>query len=252
MRVLVVDDSGVGRKLLCGVLKKNCGIDDIAQAEDGDQALDAIKREDFALIFLDWEMPKMQGIDVLRAIRDAGNETPVMMVTGTSDSAHVIEAFEAGVNSYVTKPFKPEELSEKVEKLFEGFLHPSAEPKTIRVLVADDSSVIRRIIYGALQHGCGIHEIVQAADGREALDTIKKQDFSLVLLDWNMPEMAGIDVLRAIRSMGKKTPVIMVTSEVEKARVIEALEAGANDYVVKPFGPKSLEKKVRKTLDLRF
>ncbi len=67
----------------------------------------------------------------------------------------------------------------------------------------------------------------------------------MILLDWNMPKMSGIDALRAIRQSGNKTPVIMVTTEAEKLRVIEAIKTGANDYLIKPFSPDQLAAKVK-------
>jgi two-component system, chemotaxis family, chemotaxis protein CheY len=67
-------------------------------------------------------------------------------------------------------------------------------------------------------------------------------------MDWNMPEMAGIDAVKAIRGKGSKTPIVMVTTEAEKRRVIEAIQAGINDYLVKPFTPDQLSAKVQKFL----
>jgi two-component system chemotaxis response regulator CheY len=114
----------------------------------------------------------------------------------------------------------------------------------MKALVVDDSMTIRRIVIKALAL-VGIHDTVEAADGAEALGAITAQDFDLVLLDWNMPKLTGIETLRAIRQAGKTTPVIMVTTEAEKGRVIEAIKSGANDYLIKPFAPDQLAAKVR-------
>lgn len=117
----------------------------------------------------------------------------------------------------------------------------------MKALVVDDSLTIRRIVIKALGI-VGISDATEAADGQEALDAATQTDFDLILLDWNMPKMSGIEALRAIRQADKKTPVIMVTTEAEKSRVIEAIKSGANDYLIKPFSPDQLAAKVKTVL----
>jgi two-component system chemotaxis response regulator CheY len=117
----------------------------------------------------------------------------------------------------------------------------------MRALVVDDSLTIRRIVIKALGLA-GINETAEAGDGTEALNVASQGDFDLVLLDWNMPKMSGIDTLKALRQAGRKTPVIMVTTEAEKSRVIEAIKCGANDYLIKPFTPDQLAAKVKSVL----
>jgi len=117
----------------------------------------------------------------------------------------------------------------------------------MKALVVDDSMTIRRIVIKALSL-VGIDDATEAGDGMEALKAVKEADFDLILLDWNMPKMSGIDTLRSLRQEGKKTPVIMVTTEAEKSRVIEAIKTGANDYLIKPFSPDQLAAKVKNVI----
>lgn len=114
----------------------------------------------------------------------------------------------------------------------------------MKALVVDDSMTIRRIVVKALGLA-GITETTEAADGTEAISALEADNFDLVLLDWNMPKMSGIDALKAMRAKGDRTPVIMVTTEAEKSRVIEAIKSGANDYLIKPFTPDQLAAKVK-------
>jgi len=114
----------------------------------------------------------------------------------------------------------------------------------MKALVVDDSMTIRRIILKALA-SAGIEDASEAADGAEALEFARKTPYDLILMDWNMPKMSGIDALRAMRSEGIGSPVIMVTTEAEKSRVIEAIKAGASDYLIKPFAPEQLAEKVK-------
>ncbi len=117
----------------------------------------------------------------------------------------------------------------------------------MKALVVDDSTVMRKVLIGALGRA-NITDVDQAADGQEAVDACSKEDYGLVLMDWNMPNMLGIDAVRKIRAMGKTMPIIMVTTEAEKSRVIEALKAGANNYIIKPFEPAAIVAKIQDVL----
>jgi two-component system chemotaxis response regulator CheY len=117
----------------------------------------------------------------------------------------------------------------------------------MRALVVDDSAVMRKVLIGALGRA-SITDVDQAADGQEAVEATQANEYDLVLMDWNMPNMLGIDAVRAIRANGKKMPIIMVTTEAEKSRVIEALKAGAQNYVIKPFEPNTIVSKIQEVL----
>lgn len=117
----------------------------------------------------------------------------------------------------------------------------------MKTLIVDDSGTMRKIIINILE-GAGFTDNDQAMDGQQAVDAVQKADYDLVLLDWNMPQMLGIDALKQIRSLGYKMPVIMVTTEAEKGRVMEALKSGANNYVIKPFRPDVILSKISDTL----
>ena len=117
----------------------------------------------------------------------------------------------------------------------------------MKALVVDDSMTIRRIVIKALSI-VGITDATEAGDGIDAISALKESPFDLILLDWNMPRMNGIETLRAVRQSGNKVPVIMVTTEAEKSRVIEAIKNGANDYLIKPFSPDQLAAKVKNVL----
>ena len=114
-----------------------------------------------------------------------------------------------------------------------------------RVLVADDSSTMRRIIIRSLS-AVGSASAVEAANGQEAVDKFKPGDFDLVLTDWNMPHKNGLEVITEIRAMDADVPIIMVTTEAEKSRVLEAIQAGVSDYLVKPFTADMLKEKLKK------
>lgn len=114
----------------------------------------------------------------------------------------------------------------------------------MRALVVDDSMTIRRVIIKSLGM-VGIADTTEASNGEDAIRCCAADRFDLILMDWNMPRMNGIDALRHLRQAGVKTPVIMVTTEAEKSRVIDAIRSGANDYLIKPFTPEQLAAKVK-------
>jgi two-component system chemotaxis response regulator CheY len=106
----------------------------------------------------------------------------------------------------------------------------------MKALVIDDSRAMRSILRGILA-SLGV-EVVEAADGRQAIDILNvDQDFDLVLVDWNLPEMSGLEVVTEVRKDPRLSgmPLLMVTTETEFERVTQALQAGANEYIMKPF-----------------
>jgi two-component system chemotaxis response regulator CheY len=118
-----------------------------------------------------------------------------------------------------------------------------------KILVVDDFSTMRRFIRNILDQ-LGYTEVEEADDGDSALEKLRGTRFNLVIADWNMPRMNGLDLVRAIRAdEGLKTiPVLMVTAEASKENIIEAVKSGASGYVVKPFSSDVLKEKIEKVL----
>jgi two-component system, chemotaxis family, chemotaxis protein CheY len=114
-----------------------------------------------------------------------------------------------------------------------------------KVLVADDSGTMRAIIVRSL-NSLGVSDVVQAEDGTKAVELFQPGVFDLVLTDWNMPGKTGLEVIQEIRKLDKNVPVIMITTESDKARVVQAIQAGVTDFVVKPFDSKVLREKLTK------
>ncbi len=122
-----------------------------------------------------------------------------------------------------------------------------ADPN-MKILVVDDFSTMRRIVRNLLKE-LGFVNISEAEDGVEALKKLRAEgNFQFVVSDWNMPNMTGIELLRAIRADAslKHIPVLMVTAEAKRENIIEAAQAGASGYVVKPFTAATLDEKLKK------
>ena len=120
----------------------------------------------------------------------------------------------------------------------------------MKVLLVDDSRTMRNIQRKVLADFQPVMEFAEAGDGIEALDVIAKNGtgFELMLVDWNMPNMDGLTLVQKVRETDKRTVMVMVTTEAEKTRVMEAIKAGVNNYVIKPFTPETLIEKIRQTL----
>jgi two-component system chemotaxis response regulator CheY len=119
----------------------------------------------------------------------------------------------------------------------------------MNILVVDDSRIMRNIIKNTLKY---LHqsdeEFLEAADGKEALEILLKQKVDLLLLDWNMPRLNGLDLVRQLRNKPQfsSLPIIMITSEAAKYNVIEAIKEGVNDYLVKPVTERGLLTKIKR------
>lgn len=119
--------------------------------------------------------------------------------------------------------------------------------KNMKFLVVDDFSTMRRIVRNLLKE-LGFSNVDEAEDGQVALHKLKSSQFDFVVTDWNMPNMTGIELLRAIRADPslKHLPVLMITAEAKKENIVEAAQAGASGYVVKPFTAATLDEKLGK------
>jgi two-component system chemotaxis response regulator CheY len=119
--------------------------------------------------------------------------------------------------------------------------------KNMKILVVDDFQTMRRIIRNYLRQ-LGFNNVEEAEDGDVALEKLNEGQFDFVITDWNMPKMTGIDLLKKIRAENnfKNIPVLIITAEAEKENVVQAAQAGVNDYIVKPFTPEVLQAKIEK------
>jgi two-component system chemotaxis response regulator CheY len=115
----------------------------------------------------------------------------------------------------------------------------------MKVLAVDDSATMRRIIKNQLKQS-GVEEVDEAENGREALTLLGRGQYDLLITDWNMPEMCGLDLVIEVRKTEpiKKIPILMITTVSAKEDIVTALKAGVNNYVVKPFDAATLQAKV--------
>jgi two-component system, chemotaxis family, chemotaxis protein CheY len=119
----------------------------------------------------------------------------------------------------------------------------------MRFLIVDDSSTMRRIIINTL-HKLNYTDCLEAANGREGVDRLASGSVDFIITDWNMPEMSGVEFIRAVRAndQTRHVPVVMVTTNAAQDDIVEALKAGVTNYVVKPFTADTIKEKIEASL----
>ena len=122
--------------------------------------------------------------------------------------------------------------------------------KNIKVLIVDDFATMRKVVRNLLKQ-VGYEDIVEAEDGVMALKALKSQKIDFIISDWNMPNMTGLELLKAVRADAElaKTPFLMVTAEALQDNVVAAVKAGVNNYIVKPFTAEVLNEKIKKIME---
>ncbi|MBF0565944.1 MAG: chemotaxis response regulator CheY [Nitrospirae bacterium] len=120
----------------------------------------------------------------------------------------------------------------------------------MRILIVDDFSTMRRIIKNILKQ-LGFEKMEEAEDGAHAYQKLQAGEYDFLITDWNMPNVTGLELLKKVRADAKlkALPVLMVTAEAEKEQVIEAVKAGVNNYIIKPFTADVLKEKIDKIFD---
>ena len=246
-RVLVIDDSlpllGAVREAL-----EAAGYSVETSAQPMQMALNlGSLRPD--LVLLDVEMPEVKGTDVLATLKANAGEIDawVALFSSRSEEDLVRLTAEVGAQGWIRKsnPFSPGRLAREVRRLLLERKASASRPATA-AMVVDDSRAMRHILRTALEEAS--FEVAEAGHGVEALAQIAQRGGppALMLVDLNMPEMNGYDLVVALRQRyaDAATKILMVTSETDRQRIAEALEAGADEYLMKPFTREGLLEKL--------
>lgn len=225
--VLIVDDDDHLCELLTLKLKEQ-GIS-VESVRNGDTALKilGLKRPD--LLILDIMMPGMSGHELLRSLKQNPEflSIPVIMLTGKSADKDVTHAIHSGAMDYIVKPFDPDALIKKVNDILESVRRT--------VLIVDNDPFIVQLLENKYKYQG--YKIMTADNGVRAWNIIYRDKPDIVILDIIMPGMDGLAVLKNMQEdeNTKNIPVIVVSTRVEKEQIQEAMDAGANEYVPKPF-----------------
>ena len=261
-RVLIVDDNRTNRRILEGMLSRWEMIS--VSVEEGQEALGALAGaraagQPFSLILTDMHMPKMDGFTLIEQIRKRPElaTATIMMLTSAGHRGDAARCQELGVAAYLLKPIRQSELREAVARVLGAHvqngaiplitrfsLHDGREPgASLRVLLVEDNAVNQRLAVRLLEKRG--HHVVVAGNGAEALAATEKQDFDLVFMDVQMPEMDGLEATAVIRGKekisGKHQPIIALTAHAMKGDREKCIAGGMDGYLTKPIRPQELD-----------
>ena len=241
--ILVVDDSSTIRKIIDRELSQ-AGYE-VQLANNGMEALAMLEWSNTlpALITLDIDMPRMNGLEVCQAIRKAaqgGNsqkkriaDIPIIFVSANDTVDNREKGYELGVIDFISKPFMPGKMLATVNNI----LHVREQFSDMTALIVEDSPAARQIVSTILsRHGLTLHE---AADGKEALDILAKLAYGvdIIITDYVMPGISGDELCRQLRTMKplEQVPIFFISSIETKEAILGFFKSGASDYLPKPF-----------------
>jgi DNA-binding response OmpR family regulator len=238
-KLLTVDDE-MG---ICEQIRDTfSGLDyEVLMATSGKEAMAIVKKERPEIVFLDIRMEGVDGLEVLRQIKDFDPAIKVIMLSIASDPDTQNKAKLLGASGFIKKPFFDKAL---VDEVIMKINEMSKEREPARILIADDEDDIRDAIRNFLQ---GHFEclIFEASNGTQALELLKKEKFDLVLLDIRMPGISGMDIIKEKGKMAYKPHIWVVTGFDSEEVAHKVIKAGADDYIPKPFSLRLLDKKMR-------
>ncbi len=261
-RVLVVDDNDTNRQLMQGIfdyLRISCVV-----SRSGEEALEAVRRAmrqgySFDLIITDHQMPEMDGITLVMEIKQLlkGKEQPfLLMLSSLEKISFQRQAEEAGINIFLQKPVKLKDISDVLLSLVNtrdenGSIHPAVPrinslTENASVLVVEDDP-INQLLITELLNRMGF-TVLQAGNGREALEILAQHQPALIFMDVNMPEMDGYTTTRVIRRLPNplgKVPIVALTADAMSDDKEKCLQAGMNNFISKPFRIAEIESAIK-------
>ncbi|WP_233080530.1 response regulator [Rheinheimera soli] len=258
MTVLVVDATDIVRETVATMLR-DMGFGQVLQAGNGEHALSMMLLKQVDLVLSEWQMPKMDGMELLAKMRadKRHNRTPFIMLSSIIEQAAVIQAIKSGVSEYVVKPFSAKILSERVLRAIEGPARSAAQKKAaesakdeplqqqLRILVVDDVVDNIQVISDILRKD---YKVGAATSGEKALKICAAEPQpDLVLLDVMMPEMNGFEVCKRLKAdpHTQHITVIFLTALDQTMDIVRGFELGAVDYITKPVNPPVVKARVK-------
>jgi CheY-like chemotaxis protein len=266
MKVLVIDDSEGLRKVLAALLV-SAGHETVASLADGNGVEEIVLREKPDFVFLDYQLPGRDGLEILASINALAPEVDVLFMTASTEESIEQRAADAGAAGFIRKPFSQAQIIDELREVSETrrlATHaddaapaspddvPAAAPLPDRpggikrtAVIADDSAAVRLVLKGLLEDS-GIRVVQAVGNGAEALNALRAHRPGLLCLDVNMPVLSGLEALEAARQMCPETAVVMVTGCADRDFVAKAVSLGAKGYILKPLRPAYVQNFVRK------
>ena len=245
VRILTVDDSRAVRTIITKPLGDQF---EILEAEDGEKGLELLAKETVNLILLDLTMPVMDGQEMLQKLRDQGNETPVILLTSESRTSLVSAMMQIGISDYILKPFKPEELLDKLAKVLgadmpkagsdeegeEGEKSAISDKVFVDVLLIDDMENVARK-FGLLmpEH----IDVRSTTDAHSSLEECRERVFKTIIIDMVIPNVNSAALTSQLRVLQPTAAFIALYMRNFENPAKDSREQGFDGYMVKPFDP---------------
>lgn len=256
LSILLIEPSAMQRKVITSELNAE-GISKIDTAGSGKEAIEYIKQITPDLIISSLYYPDGSATELLASIRRVKQfETLPFMLISSETRREQLESFkQSGIVAILPKPFTRNHLGMAINATIDLLSHDELELElydvdTLRVLVVDDSSLARKVIKRVLNN-LGIHQIAEAHDGSQAIQKLNSQTFDLIVTDYNMPEVNGLELAEYIRHSEQHShlPILMVTSEANDAHLSHVSQSGVNAITDKPFEPNTVKRLLKTLLD---
>lgn len=256
LSILLLEPSAMQRKVICSELNAE-GVNKIDSCESLADAARYLQRITPDLIISALHFSDGTAAEFLAKLRGTQQfETLPFMLISSEQRRDQLEVFkQSGVVAILPKPFSRQHLGIAINSTLDLLSHDELdldlyEADKLRVLVVDDSRMARKVVSKVLRN-LGIQQITEAVDGSEAIARLARQSFDLVVTDYNMPEVNGIELTEHIRTSSELShlPVLMVTSEANDAHLSQVAQSGVNAMTDKPFEPNTVKHLLKNLLE---
>lgn len=249
-RILAVDDSRAIRAI---VAKKVMEMGfEVGEAADGEEGLVRLAALRYDLVILDVTMPNLDGPGMLRRMRESGDKTPVLMLTSESKRSIMVDVMKLGIEDYILKPFKPEELTVKIEKIVgpsvplapsvPAILEAPAQLKPpVDVLVVDDMENVHKRLRGVLPSHLSMHG---ATSAEAALTIASERPYGVILLDTEIPDVKSVALMQQLRLLQPHAAVLALSLRTSSATEKQADADGYDGCIIKPFAQPAIDELV--------
>jgi two-component system chemotaxis response regulator CheY len=242
LEILLVEPSSTQRRIIEDYLQQ-LGAEQLQRVDSAGQALEQMRKRPPDLVISAMHLPDMTGTELVQQMRNdtALLDVAFMLISSETDIRYLEPLRQAGVIAILPKPFSLDQLRKSLLATLD-YLQPDPlklkqfSPDELRVLIVDDSFTSRRIVRQMLER-MGIEQFVEAENGQQAIESIEREFFDLIVTDYNMPEMDGQELSRFIRNQStqQSVPVLMVTSETDRSRLAGIAQSGVSAVFDKPF-----------------
>lgn len=242
-RVVIVDDAEAVRSVL-RMLLQQAGYSVVGEFGSGLSLLHSVQRLKPEIVCLDFGLPGVDGLELLRDLRASSPDVAVIMITASHDLKLEQEAVQAGVAGFIRKPFSPEKIMSEMRQVSHALdlrrqsrqsaPKMSTAQRRASVLIADDSQVMRSVLAEILGKA-GFLVVGEACDGKQTLEMAAEQQPDVVCLDLSMPLMSGMEVLQVLRRQNPLAQVVIITASSSRDFIHEAASLGAKGYILKPY-----------------